>query len=192
MTRALHLGAMAAVAIGVSVACQLRRPDTVTTRMIEPQLSVGPPAVAADKAASVRLLDTHARGHIGRPILHLRPDGELVTDPVWRWSSAPDRYLDTALRLAIASSPNVRLVDTAGAPALALTLVAWHLETGASDTRLVGAIQIQLTGTNGVVREEIIRDTELVSNPLPGDLAAVAGRLLGRLAASACARAAGG
>jgi hypothetical protein len=183
---------MAAVAIGVSAGCQLRRPDTVTTRMIEPQLSVGAPAGAADKAARVRLLDTHARGHIGRPILHLRPDGELVTDPVWRWSSAPDRYLDTALRLAIASSPSVRLVDTAGAPALAVTLVTWHLETGAADTRLVGAIQIRLTGTNDVVREEIIRDTEPVSNPLPGDLAGAAGRLLGRLAATACARAAGG
>jgi hypothetical protein len=190
--RAARLGGMAVVALGVCAGCQLRRPDTVTTRMIEPQLSVGTPAVAADKTASVRLLDTHARGHIGRPILHLRPDGELVTDPVWRWSSAPDRYLDTALRLAIGSSPNVRQVDTPGAQALAVTLVAWHLETGAADTRLVGAIQIQLTGTNGAVREEIIRDTEPVSNPLPGDLAAVAGRLLGRLAASACARAAGG
>ena len=183
---------MAVIAIGVCAGCQLRRPDTVTTRMIEPQLVAAKPADAAAKTASVRLLDTHARGHIGRPILHLRADGELVTDPVWRWSSAPDRYLDTALRLAISSSPNVRQVDTAGAQALAVTLVAWHLETSAADTRLVGAIQIQLTGTNGVVREEIIRDTEPVSNPLPGDLAAAAGRLLGRLAGSACARAAGG
>jgi len=192
VNRALHLTGVAVVAITASAGCQLRRPDTVTTRMIEPQLVAVPPAEAAAKTASVRLLDTHARGHIGRPILHLRPDGELVTDPVWRWSSAPDRYLDTALRLAIASSPNVRQVDTAGAQALAVTLVTWHLETASADTRLVGAIQIQLTGSNGVVREEIIRDTEPVSNPLPGDLAAAAGRLLGRLAGSACARAAGG
>jgi hypothetical protein len=50
-------------------------------------------------AAPIRLLDTQARGHIGRRLLHQRPDGELIEDPVWRWSSAPDRYLDTALRL---------------------------------------------------------------------------------------------
>ena len=47
---------------------------------------------AAD-ARPVRLLDTQARGHIGRRVLHQQPEGELIEDPVWRWSSAPDRYL---------------------------------------------------------------------------------------------------
>ena len=46
-----------------------------------------------------------ARAH--RPtVLYQQPSGELTEDPVWRWSSAPDRYLDTALRLELASSPN--------------------------------------------------------------------------------------
>jgi hypothetical protein len=35
----------------------------------------------------------------------------LVEDPVWWWSTSPDRYLDAALRLEAASSPRLRLVD---------------------------------------------------------------------------------
>jgi hypothetical protein len=38
---------------------------------------------------------------------------------VWKWSSAPVRHLDTALRLKMASNSNVRLVDAGSAPALA-------------------------------------------------------------------------
>ena len=98
-------------------ACQLRRPHTMPSRMIEPQLLEPglsePPkqATKAPNAASVRLLDTQARGHIGRRVLHQQPNGELTEDSVWRWSSAPDRYLDTALRLEVASRPDMRLVD---------------------------------------------------------------------------------
>jgi len=110
----------------VTIAClgeigcqvQLRRPNTTPTRMIEPQVlepqqSLPAPQVkkAAD-ATPIRLLDTQALGHIGRPLLHQQANGELTEDGVWRWSSAPDRYLDTALRLAIESNPNLRLVDT--------------------------------------------------------------------------------
>jgi hypothetical protein len=83
--------ATAAVAIGMG--CALPRPTTVPGRMIEPQLVE--PAREAPVAATpmlVRLLETQARAHIGRRLLHRQPDGELTEDPVWHWSSEPDRY----------------------------------------------------------------------------------------------------
>ena len=64
---------------------------------------------------------------------------------MWRWSSAPDRYLDTALRLELAASPGLRLVDSASSPSLAATLLAWQLES-VGGTRLVGAVEFQFTG----------------------------------------------
>ncbi|WP_035349868.1 ABC-type transport auxiliary lipoprotein family protein [Edaphobacter aggregans] len=170
-----------------AVACRLRRPDTAPTRMIEPQLlepQLPEPARQVTKvpnAAAVRLLDTQARGHIGRRVLHQQPDGELTEDSVWRWSSAPDRYLDTALRIEVASSPAIRLVDAGRAPALAATLLVWDLES-AGGTRLVGAVEFQITGTDRVVHTQVVRASEPVSAELPGDLAASAGRLLRRLA----------
>jgi hypothetical protein len=169
------------------IACQLKRPETIPGRMIEPQLlapqapaSAGPGTSGAT-AASIRLLDTQARGHIGRRVLHRQPDGELTEDPVWRWSSAPDRYLDTALRLELTASPVLRLVDVATAPTVATTLLVWHLETG-SGTRLVGAVEFQLTRIDHVVQTQVVQASEPVSADLPGDLAAAAGRLLRRLA----------
>jgi hypothetical protein len=171
----------------VGGACQLKRPETIPGRMIEPQLldpqapEVAEPGTSGARAAPIRLLDTQARGHIGRRVLRQHPDGELIEDPVWRWSSAPDRYLDTALRLELTSSPLVRLVDVASAPTLATTLLVWHLETGGG-TRLVGAVEFQLTRTDHVVQTQVVRATEAVSADLPGDLAAAAGRLLQRLA----------
>jgi ABC-type transport auxiliary lipoprotein component len=170
-----------------AVACRLRRPETTPTRMIEPQLlepQLPEPAKQVPKApdaADVRLLDTQARGHIGRSVLHQQPDGELTEDPVWRWSSAPDRYLDTALRIEVASSPDMRLVDAGRAPALAATLLVWDLES-AGGTRLVGAVEFQITGTDRVVHTQVVRASEPVSAELPGNLAAGAGRLLRRLA----------
>jgi len=155
--------------------------------MIEPQLlAPQPPERAAQGtsgaiAASVRLLDTQARGHIGRRLLHQQPDGELIEDPVWRWSSAPDRYLDTALRLELTSSRVLRLVDVASAPTVAATLLVWHLESEGG-TRLVGAVEFQVTRTDHVVQTQVVQASENVSADLPGDLAAAAGRLLRRLA----------
>ena len=167
--------------------CQLRRPATTPTRMIEPQLlepQLAEPAKSvptAPNAIPVRLLDTQARGHIGRRLLHQQPDGELTEDPVWRWSSAPDRYLDTALRLEVASNPDIRVVDFGRAPVLAATLLEWDLES-AGGTRLVGAVEFQITAIDRVVHTQVTRASEPVSAELPGDLAAVAGRLLRRLA----------
>ena len=174
------------------IGCQLRRPNTTPSRMIEPQLlepQLPEPATQVTKApnaTSVRLLDTQARGHIGRRVLHQQPNGELTEDAVWRWSSDPDRYLDTALRLEAASSPNVRLVDTGRAPALAATLLVWDLES-AGETRLVGAVEFQVIGTDRVVHTQVVRNSEPVSAELPGDLAAAAGRLLRRLASEGLA-----
>ena len=123
------------IACLVGVDCQLRRPNTTPSRMIEPQVlepQLPEPTVQRDNGpnlTSIRLLDTQARGHIGRRVLHRQSNGELTEDSVWRWSSAPDRYLDTALRLEAASSPNLRLVEAGHAPALAATLLIWDLES---------------------------------------------------------------
>ena len=189
MTRVTGSGlCLLVVLTGVAgIACQLKRPETIPGRMIEPQLlAPQPPERAAQDtsgaiAASVRLLDTQARGHIGRRLLHQQPDGELIEDPVWRWSSAPDRYLDTALRLELTASPVLRLVDVASAPTVATTLLVWHLEIG-NGTRLIGAVEFQLTRSDHVVQTQVVQASEAVSADLPGDVAAAAGRLLRRLA----------
>ena len=187
---------LAIVCLGV-VACRLRRPATTPSRMIEPQVlepQLPEPAnqvTKAPNAVAVRLLDTQARGHIGRRVLYQQSDGELTEDSVWRWSSAPDRYLDTALRLEVASNPDIRLVDDGRAPALAATLLVWNLES-AGGTRLVGAVEFQITGTDRVVRTQVARASESVSAELPGDMAAVAGRLLRRLASEGLTRVSSG
>jgi hypothetical protein len=167
---------------------RLERPDTVPIRMIEPQL-VEPGTVGADapNVISVRLLETQGRAHIGRRVLHQQPGGEVSEDAVWLWTSTPDRYVDSAVRYAIAARPEIRLVDVRGAPSLAVTLVAWQIETAPSP-RLVGALEVQVTGTDRVVHAEIIRAEEPIAADLPGDLGTAAGRLLGRLAADCLSR----
>ena len=189
MIRAARLGFCLLLAIAClgAASCRLRRPETTPVRMIEPQLlepQIPDPVRQVPKApnaASVRLLDTQARGHIGRRVLHTQPDGELTEDSIWRWSSAPDRYLDTALRIEAASSPDIRLVDAGHSTALAATLLVWDLES-AGGTQLVGAVEFQITGTDRAVHTQVVRASEPVSADLPGDLAASAGRLLRRLA----------
>jgi len=179
---------LVALACFGGLACQLRRPQTMPSRMIEPQLLEAglsePPrqVTKAPNAASVRLLDTQARGHIGRRVLHQKQNGELTQDSVWRWSSTPDRYLDTALRLEVASRPDVRLVDADRAPNLAATLLVWDLESQGG-ARFVGVVEFQITGTDGMLDTQVVRVSEPVATELPGDLAAVAGRLLRRFAA---------
>jgi hypothetical protein len=154
----------------------------IEPQVLEPQLGDPPRQEAkAPNAVSVRILDTQGRGHIGRPVLRQEANGELTEDAVWRWSSAPDRYLDTALRLEAMSNPEVRLVDTGRASALAATLIVWDLETG-GETRLVGAVEFEVTGTDRIVHTQVVRSSEPVSAELPGDLAAAAGRLLRHLA----------
>jgi hypothetical protein len=60
------------------------------------------------------------------------------------------------LRLAAASSRNVRLVDSGGVTAMAVTLIAWHLES-ASTVHLVGAVELGITAPDCTVRTEVIR-----------------------------------
>ena len=176
------LVALAVACLGGGCRVRIERPETVPIRMIEPQLAE-PSGVAADapNATSVRLLETQGRGHIGRRVLHQQPGGEVTEDPVWLWASTPDRYLDSAVRYAIASSPDIRLVDVRSAPSLAVTLVAWQIEA-APNPRLVGAVEVQVTTTDRAVHSEVIRAEEPTAADLPGDLAAAAGRLLERLA----------
>lgn len=170
----------------------LRRPNTPPVRMIEPQLLEPPlpeparPVTKSTDATSVRLLDTQARGHIGRRLLHRQPNGELTEDSVWRWSSTPDTYLDTALRQEAASKSDLRLVDTDRAPALSATLLVWDLESDGAQ-RLVGVVEFQITGTDRVLRSYLARASEPVSAELPGDLAVAAGRLLRHLASEGVA-----
>jgi hypothetical protein len=160
----------------------------IEPQLIEPQTSA--PTAKVNKNSDVipiRLLDTQALGHIGRRLLHQQPNGELTHDAVWLWSSAPDQYLDTALRLELASRPDVRLVDSADATELAATLLEWNLQSG-SGTRLVGAVQFQITDRDRVVHTQVVRANEPVSAELPGNLADAAGRLLRRLASDGLAR----
>jgi hypothetical protein len=191
MSRRSRCGMLAVLAVtclGGGCRVQLQPPDTAFIRMIEPRLvEPGGVAAVAPNAMSVRLLETQGRGHIGRRLLHQQPGGEVTEDPVWLWASAPDRYLDSALRYAIASSPDIRLVDVRSAPSLAVTLVAWQIEAVPS-LRLVGAVEVQVTTTDRVVRSEIIRAEEPTTADLPGDLAEAAGRLLGRLAKDSLSR----
>ena len=175
--------------------CSLRRPDIPAARMLEPHLiePLAPTASSAQTPSSapsisIRLLDTQARGHIGHRLLHQQAGGELTEDPVWRWSSTPDHYLDSALRLAFASSPDVRLVDTANAPVMGITLLVWQLES-ATSPQLVGVVELSVTAADRTVRTQMIRKSEPVSAELPGNLAAVAGRLLQGLASESLARA---
>jgi hypothetical protein len=196
MNRVLRSGACVLVIIVIlclaGLGCELRRPHTMPIRMIEPQLlepQLQPPAAQVAKApnaTAVRLLETQARGHIGRHVLHQQANGELTEDAVWRWTSAPDRYLDTALHLELASSRYMRLVDTSRAPALAATLLVWDIES-ARDSRLVGAVEFQVTGADRVVHTQVVHSSEPVSAELPGDLASASGRLLRRLASEGLA-----
>jgi len=189
MTRAARTGSCLLLMFAnlALVSCQLRRPTTVPSRvlepqLLEPQLAEHPQAVAKNpNAAAIRLLSTESLGNFGRRVLHRQPNGELVEDPVWRWSTSPDRYLDTALRLEIASNPALRLVDTGDVPTLAANLLAWSLESSGG-TRLIGAVEFEMTGTDRVVHTQIVRGSESVSDELPGDLAAGAGRLMRHLA----------
>jgi hypothetical protein len=129
----------------------------------------------------VRLIETQVLGHLGRRLLHRLANGELTEDPVWRWSSSPDRYLDSALRMAVSSNPGLRLVDSRSAPVLAVTLVAFELESGSSQ-QLVGAVEVQVIGADRVINTEVIRAGEPLSAEMPGNLSDAAGRLLQRLA----------
>jgi hypothetical protein len=153
---------------------------------LQPLTEPTKPVTKSARATSIRLVDTQTRGYIGRHLLHRQPNGEVTEDAVWRWSSNPDAYLDTALHLEVASNPDLRLVDTDRAPALAATLLDWDLESDGGQ-RLVGAVEFQIMGTDRALRSHLVRASEPVSTELPGDLAIAAGRLLRHLASEGVA-----
>jgi hypothetical protein len=164
--------------------------------MIEPQL-LAPQVTGSEKqvtkstnAAPIRLFDTRARGHIGRGLLHQLPNGELTEDPVWLWSTLPDRYLDSALRMEVESNPDLRLVDSSGAPTIAATLLVWDLESQ-GETRLVGAVEFQFIGADRAIHSKVVQASEPVAGDMPGNLAAVSGQVLRRLASEGLASIAG-
>ena len=184
LTRSRLLLLLALACLGAP-GCRLRRPDAQLGRMIEPQIVEPPPqGSTATTATPVRLLETQSRGHIGRRVLHQLPDGELAEDPVWRWSSSPDRYLETALRLELESRSDLRVVDSGNALTVGVTLLAWHVES-AESPRLVGAIELRATNAERVVHTHVVRGTEKLSAGFPGDFAAAAGKLLRSLASEA-------
>jgi hypothetical protein len=57
----------------------------------------------------------------------------------------------------------------------------WNLDA-TGETRLVAAVEFQVTRVDRTVEEQVVRSSEPVSAELPGDLAVAAGRLLRRLA----------
>jgi len=196
MTRLVRIGMclLLVAACMEGAACRLRRPETIPQRTIEPQLvepesSATPQPGATPQAAvaAVRLVQTQARGHIGRRVLHQGPDGELFEDPVWRWATAPHLYLDSALRMELSSNPRVRFVDSAGAAAMSVTLLSWQLESE-KEPRLVGAVELVITWPDRAVYSVVLRESEPVGADLPGNVAAAAGRLMQHLAAASVAR----
>jgi hypothetical protein len=190
--RRIAVAPVLAVACLVLGACQLHRPDVVPIRMIEPHLVEPADSNGGGSTGTpLRLLSTLSREHIGRRVLRKQPSGELVEDPVWRWTSSPDRYLDMALRLALTASTEARLVDSGSARAVAVTLVEWHLDLEGG-SRIVGAIALDVTTPDRRVGTTMIRGEEPVSTELPGDLATAAGRLLQRLSSEVITRAASG
>jgi hypothetical protein len=166
---------------------QVLEPQKPDLQKVEPQLESARQRTVAPNPALIRLLDTQARGHIGRRVLHQQPNGELIEDAIWRWSSPPDRYLDTALRLALETNPEVRLVDVGSAAAVAATLLVWDLES-VPTTQLVGVVEFQFTGADRRVHTQIVRASEPVSAELPGNLATAAGSLLRRLVSEGVTR----
>ena len=169
------------------ISCQLRRPTTAPSRVIEPQILELQPAeqsgavAKSSSATSIRLLPTESSGNFGRRVLHRQANGELVEDPVWWWSTSPDRYLDTALHTEIASNASLRLVDAGDVPTLAANLLAWSLESSGG-TRLIAVVEFEMTGRDRVVHTQIVRGSESVSDELPGNLAMAAGHLMRHLA----------
>ena len=74
----------------------------------------------------------------------------------------------------------------ASAPAVAATLLVWDLDSQGK-SRLVGAAEFQVTGPDRAIHSRVVRASEPVEGEMPGNLAAVAGRLLRQLASDGLA-----
>ena len=78
---------------------------------------------------------------------------------MWRWSTAPDRYLETVLRMEVEARPDLRLVDSMDAVLVAVTLLSWQVES-VDSPRLAGAMEITATERDRSVHTQLVRRTE--------------------------------
>jgi hypothetical protein len=163
--------------------CRLRRPDAVAIRTIEPQLLEPqiekPEQVTKAPTRRPDLVLVNAQGNMGRHVVRQQANGELITDPVWRWS-APLSGIWTWRYACNWKQARMRLVGQA-VPQPWPRLSSWNLESR-EGTQLVGAVEFQVTWTDRAVNTQLVRDSEPVLAEKPGDLPLAAGRLLRRLA----------
>jgi hypothetical protein len=149
----------------------------IEPRLVEPWVQ----AALAANAAPLRLIETQAIAHLGRRLL----TGSQRR--ARRGSAMAMVVLARSIPGLGASNPDLRLVDSRNSPALAVTLLAFQLESGGS-YQLVGTVEVQVIGADHVIDTDVIRATESLSAELPGNLADAAGRLLQRLASDRLAR----
>jgi hypothetical protein len=162
-----------AIALPGGTACRLRPPQTTPVRMIEPLL-VEPPmqerALLEPNPSGCWTPSTRThRSSCASPTA----DGELVEDAIWRWSSAPIGIWTRRCISHWRRAPTYVMSMLPTPQPFRSLCWAWHLES-AGETRLVGAIELQLTTNDRVVHTHVVRDSESVSAELPGDLAAAA------------------
>jgi hypothetical protein len=88
--------------------------------------------------------------------------------------------------MAGASDPMVRLVGTSNARSLAVTIIAFHLESApnGSGRRLVGAVELRIKNREQIVWTQVVEAVEPVNGEMPGNLAVATGNLLHRIATS--------
>jgi hypothetical protein len=152
-------------------------------RASRPPGSQGPVAIAPD-ASRFRLLGVEAADPIRYRVLHRSSAGELTEDTVWSWSTLPSHLLATALSQGVAADPDLQMVETATAPAVAVTLLSWFMEDTAGGPHLVGAVEVRVTDAERAVHTSLHEAAVPVSRDLPGNLAVQAAQLLGDLAAA--------
>jgi hypothetical protein len=140
------------------------------------------------RTIAVRLVETQARGHIGRRVLHREAGGELTPGS------------GVALVVRPRPVPGHGAAGRTGGECRRASrglggrvdgwrdALAWHLESAGAGNQLIGAVEVQVTSPDHSVRTDVVRAAEPVSATLPGDLAAAAGRLLQRLASETLAR----
>ncbi len=153
--------------------------------MLDPRLptEAAEPVPTAVDAMRVRLLDTQSTSAVRFSILHRSVNGELREDPIWSWSTAPDRMLDRALHLTAAADADIEIVDRSDVLAIAATLVSLHLEAEAGQTpQIVGVVELRVIDSERIVRALVLHARETVSAELPGNVADATGRMLNRLA----------
>ncbi len=153
--------------------------------MLDPRLPTeeAEPVQTAVDAIRVRLLDTQSTSAVRFSILHRSAIGELREDPIWSWSTAPDRIFDRALHLAAAADADIEIVDRSDVPAVAATLVSLHLESDVGQApQIVGVVELRVIYSKRIVHAVVLDARGTVSAELPGNLADATGRMLNRLA----------